>query len=178
MLRDVEHRPQVKRGGRVGGQCDEPLTPFGLRWSDHPGAQGQDDSHEQGLSPGVGAEVDAGRVSPRLVEHRHPPGRGPRAEHRDGQQQSFAASQEPQADDEKQRGEHVELFLDGKRPDVLERRRGPVVLEVGDVGGDLVPVGAVGQGREDRSRPPVGLLGTAEDHQVGGQPDQGHQDGR
>ena len=152
-LRDLEDGPGEEECREVRPHHPGQLACPGPDRSVHPDGHGQDDAGEQGMGPGVGAVVDAGRVSLPWIQVPHPPcGERGTGDHGDQQRHVGPLPEERQHGDQVQRGEYVELLLDGERPHVAERRE-LEVLEVRDVGEDLVPVGAVGEGREDRSGP-------------------------
>ena len=129
------------------------------------------------MGPGVSSVVHAGGITVSRVQVAHPPCREDGAGHHGDQQGQVGPSPEKgQHSNQVERGEDVELLLDRERPDVAERRV-VEVLEVGGVGEDLVPVGAVGEGREDRTGPAGYLAGRDHQHQVQGQHSQGQEQG-
>ena len=115
-----------------------------------------DRAHEQRLRPGVGAVVDARRVVPGRVEHRHQHGRSHHHRQR-GAEQRAHRPREPQHPEHDERPDQVELLLDRERPHVPERRRLGELIEVRLPGEDELPVRRRSRGWRSRrigSSPP------------------------
>lgn len=108
----------------------------------HPGTQ------QQREHAGVGAVVHAAGVGGGVVKHHHGEGRN-RGKAQNHAARVGLARMHGYHGKQQWRPNQVELFLDGKRPKVRERRRVAQGIEVRDVLGNLPPVVEEQQRRQD-----------------------------
>ena len=108
----------------------------------HPGTQ------QQREHAGVGAVVHAAGVGARVVKHHHCEG-GCRGKAQNHAARVGLAHMHGYHGKQQWRPNQVELFLDGKRPKVRERRGVAQSIEVRDVLGNLPPVVEEQQRRQD-----------------------------
>jgi hypothetical protein len=98
----------------------------------------------KGLEARVGAVVDPARIDARPIQGGHQPGRG-HGERAEQHGQAPAPPAEAQKHHQEQRPDHIELLLDRQAPHVQQRRRGGVLLKVGDPLDHEPPVGRIEQ---------------------------------
>jgi hypothetical protein len=147
---DVEqHRnrptPPVPQSLHSAGGLTAARQTAARRGHPHEGQRGPD---EESRRAGVGPVVEPGGVEVRVVEDRHEHGGRRRAREQEEDQAPPPVAQRPDAhpEGEQRRPQHVELLLDGERPQVQEERGAADGLEVGLLAGQKVPVGRVAEG--------------------------------